>query len=545
MKKRAHRILALLVAGASAALLAGCVSGPPSLDQVAGEFDDPIEPSWSVDVAGIYGEPTIVGDLIAVYARDTEDGLRLEVHDTETGELLWEHIASPGGAWGAPLFSETESASRPYPIPAIKPFVVTRGEGDEARRVIVFTERVLTETNEIYNPDMVHVVEARSGDELELTAPDFVEFETPYGEAEIDDDGNVLLQAYSPFRLCGDGPTVCTEDANGGFNRIDVGTLEVTNSAPDFDPFQSDYSRDFGAEYFEVLPPDDSDEAFSVARLVDGDELWRVDEDELFGVPGTSPAEKRDFRAVGDLVLIQGYKSILTNLDDHTFEYDYAASRTLVAIDPDTGEVAWAAPGVDSLCFAVDDRPLPREPGTIPVCHATAGSFFYDYDSEEMIDEVSPEVSIAGLDLTDGSITWEAPHAGDQAIMHHARQVESVFASDAAFAVVDMHGEGDDAPGIAVLDLASGDLKPVPEKSGYLCESERPGVDLEFQGSVFVSGSNPIALEYPAGWYQFACDQDGGPAKTWTKGAVRVGGLPAADGRVIVVTEDGLVGFAL
>jgi hypothetical protein len=70
-------------------------------------------------------------------------------------------------------------------------------------------------------------------------------------------------------------------------------------------------------------------------------------------------------------------------------------------------------------------------------------------------------------------------------------------------------------------------------------------VDLEFQGSVFVSGSNPIALEFPAGWYQFPCDVDGAPTTVWSKGAVRAGGFPAGDGRIVVVTEDGLAGFRL
>jgi anthranilate/para-aminobenzoate synthase component II len=47
----------------------------------------------------------------------------------------------------------------------------------------------------------------------------------------------------------------------------------------------------------------------------------------------------RDFLQVGGLLLIQGYQSILTNPDDRTFSYDFAASRTLVAADPDTGDV--------------------------------------------------------------------------------------------------------------------------------------------------------------------------------------------------------------
>lgn len=546
MEARSPRILSLsIVVAATAILLSGCVQGPPSPGQVADEFDDAVTPAWSVDVPGIYGEATVVGDLVAVYAQDDQDGMRLEVHDTDTGKLLWQHVTSPGGAWGAPLFSETTSASRPYPIPPIKPFVAEVGKGDTAKPMVVFTERVLTETNEIYNPDILHVADLRTGKEMKLTAPDYVDYESPLAWARVDEDGHLIVNAYSPYRLCGKGPAVCFEDDDGGFNRVDLSTGEVRNTKPDFDPFDGVYSRDWGAEYVRVSG-DDADAAGDtlVARMVDGTEKWRVGADELFP-DGGSPAELRDFTMAGGLLLIQGYRSILENTDDRTLAYDYAQSRTLAAVDPDTGKVAWSASGVDSLCFAVNGWDRPAKTTTIPVCHATGGSFLYDIDSKKMLKEEPPEVSIAALDLSDGSLTWEVKHAGDQAILEHGRQLDAVFSSGTAFAVVDTATAGSKGPKVGVLDLASGELKPMPAKAGYLCESERDGVTLKFQGSVFVSGSNPIALEYPAGWYQFPCDEDAAPAKTWTRGAVRVGGMAAADGRVIVVTEKGLAGFEL
>lgn len=550
MNRRTRSIRSLLVIGAAASLaLAGCVQGPPSAGQVADEFDDVVKPAWSVDVPGIFGQATVSGDLVAVYAQDEKDGMRLEVHDTATGELLWQHVASPGGAWGAPLFSETQSASRPYPIPAIAPFVVTVGKGDKAKPVVVFTERVLTETNEIYNPDILHVADLRTGEDRELTAPGYEEYESPFAAPYVDDDGNLIISPYSPYRVCGDEPTVCLEDGQGGFYRIDVANGEVTQTDPEFDKYDgtTGYQRDYGPEYVQLVGDEVEAAGDTLIAKLDGSggEAWRLGADDLFGEGRGSAAELRDFELAAGVLLIQGYRSIVQNTDYGTLEYDYEQSRTLAGVDPDTGEVLWTAEGVDALCFAVDRGPRGSKATVIPVCHATKGSFLYDIDEDRMVKEVDPEVSVAGLDVTDGSLTWEVAHAGDQAILEHGRQIDAVFASGTALAVVDTATRAKKGPMIELLDLASGTATPMPEKSSYLCESERDGVKLKFQGSVFTSGSNPIALEYPAGWYQFPCDEKAAPATTWTKGAVRVGGYPAAENRVVVVTEKGLAGFAL
>jgi hypothetical protein len=143
--------------------------------------------------------------------------MRLEVHDTKTGELVWKHVASPGGSWGAPILTNSDSISRLNPIPAITPFIVTRGTGDKAKPVVVFTERVITEEQMILNDDILHIADLRTGDPLELTAPDDEDgMWSPDGTAYTDDDGNILVSSYSPFYLCGEGPTVCAEDRSNG-----------------------------------------------------------------------------------------------------------------------------------------------------------------------------------------------------------------------------------------------------------------------------------------------------------------------------------------
>jgi hypothetical protein len=292
---------------------------------------------------------------------------------------------------------------------------------------------------------------------------------------------------------------------------------------------------------------DVSEEGTTITRLEDGEVLWSMIASELFDNTGTRPAEDRDFVRIGDLVLIQGYKPITPLFGiSETLDYDYADSRTLVAVERDTGVVVWRLPGGDMQCLAVDGFRVTSKTEVFPVCHATGGSFSYSGDGEELLDIVDPEVSIAAVDVKDGTIGWEVPHAGDQSILEHGRQLEAVFASGSTFAVVDATNTEDKKAGRGLVDLTTGEFQPVPEENArYVCEAERDGVPLEFEGSSFSSGVNPLAVEYPAGRYQFACDQDGEAAKTWKKGAVRASGLPAAEGRIIVVTEDGLVGFAL
>jgi hypothetical protein len=434
----------------------------------------------------------------------------------------------------------------------LTPFVVERGTGDDAAPVVVFTERVVTEQNEIYNPDILHVADLRTGKEVGLSAPDFVEFESEYGDAEVDEDGNLLVQPRSPFRTCGE-QAVCFEDSNAGFYVVDLATGEVTNTAPEWDPFANPspgYSREWGPEYVRIVR--DEFDGSRIGRLVDGTELWVQDPDTVFGDERTQPAELRDFVDLGDVVLVQGYRSILTNTDDRTFEYDYALSRHLSAIDPDTGEPVWQAHGVDMLCFAARNFPVPTKPGVIPVCRATGGSYLFSVDDNRMLEHEPAEASLAGLDVRTGKLTWEVPGAGTQALMEHGRELGWAYASGSSFAVADRTPTGDyddetTDPSPIVVDLATGSSTEVedPGDGAFLCEAERPGVKLEFQGSVFVGGSNPIALEYPAGFYRYPCDATGEAAPDWSKGAVRAGGTAVGEGRYVVMTEDGLVGFAL
>lgn len=539
-----RRALALPVLVATAALLAGCVppSGPLTLEQVNAEFAEPIEPAWEVEVPGIYGEPAILDDLIAVYATDDEVGLRLEVRSAEDGELLWDVPASPGGAWGAPLFEETDSVSRAYPIPSIQPLLLNRGEGEDARAVVIYFERDVVNAEDHITPDdYLHVADARTGEELELTIPGFQDFNLDqyfslHYLTDADDpfeatEGTIVAVPYSPGRVCGDGPTVCFEEPMGGYIELDLASLEVGVSEPEF---SRDYTPEWGPGFARFNGAETT-----VARVEGGQVLWERTSDDLFADEYTRPPSLVDFIPAGELTLIQGYQTITQTPElGNQLDLDYTTSRRVVAVDTETGATVWTLEGGDAHCFAVKDYPRDPAAEVLPMCLATGGFFSYHYDDDEMLDEQEPLVSIVGVNVADGSIEWEIEHAGELSIYMVARQIEWTFAQGSRYSPVYLE---EDTTGVA--DLRTGEVVTSVENATFLCESERPGVDLTYDEGGFIGGRSSLALEYPAGWFAFPCDDEGGEAD-WSRGSVRVGGYGDGERR-IVVTEDGMAGFRL
>lgn len=551
--KRLGQTAAATALAASALLLAGCIpSGPPTLEQVNAEFGQTITPTWEVDVDGIYGEPAIADDMVAIYAKDDEVGLRLEVHSTTTGELLWKHTASPGGAWGAPLFDETSSASRDYPIPTIQPLVVKRGTGEDAMWVVVYFEREITHES-IVPDDFLRVADLATGEELEVTIPDFDPDYDYLDSARITTDGELAFNSYSPGSVCDDGPTICFSESEEGYVRLDVGTLEVSMTEPVVPDDDLDYTLGFGEGYYTAYTDTDLD----ILRIDKRSIMWDRPTTEVFD-QGMSPPDFIDFPVDDGKLLIQGYRSMSTNTDlGNQLDLDYTESRRVAALDPDTGERAWLIEGGDQFCYAVAQYAAPAESEVRPMCLATAGHFSYAPQTGTMLDQAGAVASIVGVNVTDGSIEWEVEHAGEQSILHVARLLDAVFASRGPFASVPA---APDEPGL--IDLTDGTVVASPDNATFVCKAERDGVQLQFEGSAFVGGLNPIALEYPAGWFGYPCDleaaaadgplingKDPGdidpPDVAWSKGAVRVAGYPAGDGMAILLTKTGLVGFTL
>ena len=141
-----------------------------------------------------------------------------------------------------------------------------------------------------------------------------------------------------------------------------------------------------------------------------------------------------------------------------------------------------------------------------------------------------------------GAVGWEVEGAGTVAIGHASRLLDVTYAARGDLAVVDIV----ESEETGLVDLRDGGWYPAPkEDAGFVCKAERPDVELEFEGSTFAGGANPITTGYPAGWYHFACDDTGAESDVYTKGAVRVAGYPAGEKRVVLPLEESLVAFDL
>lgn len=295
-------------------MLTGCIGAPPSPEAIAGEFATAIQPAWETETPGMFGEPVIRDGVVLAYSIDDEVGMLLSAYGLDDGELLWQHTASPGGAYANPILAGVDSASRPYPLSTIVPLVVETGE--DATPAVVFFERDV-ESDSLVPDDFLRVADLASGELLEVTLPDFDPEAFTFEPLGITDGGDVFANTYTPGYRCGGG-SICwvSTDAelSEGYGEIvlDPATLEARYSGgllpePTDD---ANLSVEWGYEYIRVV-----DDGFGVARFVDGEELWRVPVKDLFEVGRTSPPDYVPFVEVGDLVLVQGYQPIIETLD--------------------------------------------------------------------------------------------------------------------------------------------------------------------------------------------------------------------------------------
>lgn len=541
-KRRSISILGTVTVAVLA--LTGCVGGPPSPESIAAEFATPVEPVWQVDVPGLYGEPVIRDGVVLAYAVDSRVGMRLTAHSVDDGELLWEHTSSPGGAYGNPILVAWDAASRPYPLPTIEPLIVDIGSGEDAASAVVFFERDV-ETDSIRPDDFLRVADVRTGELLEVTLPEVDPEEFTYEPLGLTDDGEVFANVYSPAYPCRDGMYCFVTDyadssdgSGSGIIVFDPAALEARYEEPFIPESEDTVSIEWGLEYARISADD-----FEIARYRDAEQLWRVATDDVFDDGRTAPPDFVDFEQVGDVLLIQGYEGLLETLEPdrpHTLSIDMVEARTLVALDPETGEVLWRLPGGDMLCHAVRERPIAADSDSIPICLATAGSFVYNIGSEEIEEQEDVVASIAELNVADGEIGWEVEEAGTVAVSHASRLLDVTYAARGDLTIVDI-AESEET---GLVDLRDGEWYATPaEDAGFVCKAERPDVELEFEGSIFAGGSNPITTGYPAGWYHFACDDEGAESDGFTKGAVRVAGYPAGENRVVLPLEGSLVAF--
>lgn len=543
MGKRRAAFVGVVAAGVLA--LSGCVGGAPSPDQVAGEFATAVEPKWEIASETMFGEPVIRDGVLLMYAIDEAVGMTLTAYDVETGDQLWQHVASPGGAYSNPILSSVDSAGRAYPLPTMAPLVVETGE--KGTPAVVFFERELDAG--ITPDDFLRAADLDTGELLEVTTPSIDPDDLVFRPVGTNENGDVFANVYSPGYRCGDEICFASNDGDEsegvGSVVLDPATMEArferTIVPPDPDEADTVLAIEWGIEYARVIG-----DGFGVARFVDGEELWRVDVKELFGVERTSPPDYIDFVEVGDLVLIQGYQPLLETLDPgkpHTYSLDFVESRTLVAVDRETGAVQWRVPGGDMLCLAVRDRAIAADATSIPICQARGGGFVYNITREEMESEESIEASIAQLNLSDGSLGWEVEGAGVSSVALLARLLDYTYSSRGDLAMTERASEESEG----FVDLRDGKWYPITvEGAAFVCKAEKDDVKPKYEGAPLASGLNPITVGYPAGWYNFPCNDAGEISDVWMKGPVRLGGYPVPDtSRVVLPTEGGLAAFDL
>lgn len=552
---RMRRIVMLGAVATGALTLAACVPAPVTPESVAAEFATPITPAWEIDVPGIYGELVVRDGVVVAYADDEEVGLRITAHDLESGDLLWEHTASPGGAAVYSLFLSRDAAMRSYPVPTITPLVVETGSGEEARSVVVFHEREIPDESSINPHDFLRAVDVRSGEAVEITTPgvepDDYAFE-PVGITE--DGGDVWADTLYPVMPCGDEPgTLCwpSEDAvawdGAGLIRLDPATLELRYEGGYLPETGETLIPEWGFGFAQELPDEDT----LVTRFVDGERAWALTDEELFGHWRSSPPDSVPFTRIGDIVLIQGYQPILETLDPeigHTLSIDVVEARTLAAVDADSGEVLWRIPGGDMLCHAVHEREIAPDAEEIPICLAHTGGYVYDLVDEQYQEATNIDASIAGISVADGEILWEVEGAGNVSVNNVTRLIDATYSARGDLTLVDAADEeAESSIAEGLVDLTTGEWYAAPEGSTFVCRMEREDVPLEFEGSIFGGGANPFGNDYPGGWYHYPCDETAEETDTWSKGAVRVAGYhdPESPGRVVLPTLDGLVAFDL
>jgi hypothetical protein len=529
-----RRPLALgLLAVATALALTGCTAGPETLDDIAAEFAQKAKPVWTTAVPGVIGEAAVAGDLVAVYRTvgTTKKSLRIAVYSTATGKRLWEHAAATAGEYAAPLFSETASARRRYPVPAMKPEIVERGTGKRAATVIVYFDRPGHDL--LFSPTRMHVAQLRTGRELKLTV---AKKGGGYGSpVQRDEKGGVDANVVTPATACGAGPILCWAGLGGHEVRLDLATLRVSGDSPQYP------DRDVGPEWGRGLgnytPP--GGEISDLAFYRHGTAVWSRSIADLFGADGFLPPENVPMPRYGDVILVQGYRAIRQDDAAGTLSLDIGASRRVVAIDADTGKTLWSKDDGDALCYAAARSDAAPDAEVVPMCLATGGSYVYDRGTSAFTRYEKPVVSLVGVKVRTGRVAWTVPHAGENSVRQVVRLADWTFDAHGRYAAVAVTSAA-----VRLADLRTGATSRMPKTARFACREERaPLKQIDGDASI-VNGQNLLSSQYPGGWQSYPCTAKGVKASSWTAGAVRLAATLDAHGRGVVLTASGLTGFA-
>jgi len=255
-----------------------------------------VEPIWSVDVPTVgYGAPEVDGVVLA-YTKDGDADLELGAYDGDTGKLLWSTVASTGST------SETSTLR------------VSAYHGADGRALVTHIAPPTHEGNQWTH--VLSYLDVHTGETV---------FSTPKMWLGTVSDCDTVEAVCFYADIAGEDKQV--------LHKLDPETGETVR----FDDTIPGYTttRAFTKEAFVV---EDSNGAESIVRYHDGDIVWQVPADDVFGAG--SDLTRALFGAYYDDKEDVFFANVRPGTPDEMFEYG-SADQKVVGLDGKTGEVLW------------------------------------------------------------------------------------------------------------------------------------------------------------------------------------------------------------
>ncbi|ASD20716.1 hypothetical protein B7495_00130 [Cryobacterium sp. LW097] len=481
--------LVLLVA------LTGCTPGtsliPESAADIAArELDEVATPDWSVD-ASLVGDPAAADGVVLAYAKASSGSLQVVAWDATTGEQLWADSAVTGAA----------------------------------------TVGVQASATIISDGDQHYAAYLRPGDDKDWQ--DLVLADLGTGTPVPLTDNRVW--ATSRPSSCADGTDICFTgwkqtdyDAGSLSYRFTTAGGEIT---PDTDVVLPDSARLIGNRVYSTnsRPPEGTEMLGSSA---DGEFLWERPYQDVFG-EGTSSDGGWFWTKEKTTGLLIGAGGLFDASRADATEYtDDATQQRVVALDPESGESVWSLDGAEFCDYYVREEARADGKRTFCVINSGTTSVVKKADGSGFdVTHTDFDVDLVGVDVATGEIDWTLPLGGDD-YNGTGDEKESTFASFSADSVRLIDGES------TIVNLITGEHSDASEEAVYACSIQREPLIAMYPGT-------GESTSFGGGDDHQACEATGELSDTFSIGSVRMVGVDAGAGRLIVASPGALLGFTV
>jgi hypothetical protein len=452
------------------------------------ELETDATPDWTID-ASVVGKPVAADGVILAYTKASSGSLQIAAWDSTTGEALWADTAVTGAV-----------------TPGVQVSANIVEDGDKNLAVY------LRPGNEEGWQDLV-LADLATGAPVALT-------------------GNRVWATSRP-RACADDRDICFTGYQDG--AVDDGIMNYRFAASG-----GDITRDGDI----VLPASArllGNRVYATnARAPGGTELlgasaggrtlWERTYADVFGDGASSDggwgwADAHDAKVMVGV----GYVVDADERADGSSTSD-ATQRRVVGLDPETGETRWSIDGADFCDLSV--REEERVDGKYTLCVYNAGTTTVaekaDGTGYESI-RTDFDVDLIGVDDFTGDVNWTLPLGGDR---FNGDNTRTTFASSSAEQVMLIDGES------VVVNIVTGDRITSSPESSYACSAEREPLLAPSPGETETS-------RFSAGSDYEGCDASGTVTDGFSVGAVRMIGVDAGNGTVVVTAPGNLLGFSL